>query len=104
SPHTINAGGAAKNVQVHAGATNNTSAIADAGNVKLAPDAPTFSDLSTSGSLTAGNTYFYKITSITAGANATVSPGGDDVSLGTLRVASTAGFQSTGPRPPPAVR
>jgi len=47
--HAINLGsGTAK---VHAGAANNTSAIADAGNVKFTPDAPTFADLATAGSV-----------------------------------------------------
>ncbi|HET7465666.1 MAG TPA: hypothetical protein VFL29_03300, partial [Candidatus Dormibacteraeota bacterium] len=82
-------------VKIHAGAANNVSATADAGNVKFAPDAPTLTDSTSSGSLTVGNTYYYKVTAIQPGPNATIT-GGDDVSLGTLNVASTAGFDSKG--------
>src|SRR5712691_8050403 len=96
SLHNINVGSGTE--KVHAGATNSTSAIADAGNVKFSPDAPTFTGASSAGGfLTGGTTYYYRVSAIFAPpASTTVSGGGQDVSLGSLNVASASGFGTTG--------
>ena len=58
--HTIVLGGGTQTV--HAGSRNQMSAVADAGNVKFAPGAPTFSAPSTTGgSLAGGTTLYYRI-------------------------------------------
>src|SRR5205823_5875701 len=96
SVHTIDTGTGKQTI--HAGEHNSTSAIADAGNVKFSPDAPTFAGASSvGGSLVHGKTYYYRVSALFAsGTDTTVSGAGQDVSLGTLNVASTSGFGSTG--------
>jgi hypothetical protein len=92
---SINTSGSDK---IHAGATNNTSAIADAGNVQFTPDAPTFTaDSTVGGFLNGGTTYYYRVTALTTGDNSTTQSGANpDLSGGVLNVTSTAGFDSTG--------
>ncbi|MHB1244386.1 MAG: beta strand repeat-containing protein, partial [Gaiellaceae bacterium] len=58
---------------IHAGASNKTSAIADAGNVKFSPDAPTLT-ASAGGSLADNTTYFYKVTAVHASGESLASP------------------------------
>ena len=59
SPHAIMTSGGTD--MIRAKSTNAASAIADAGNVKFSPDAPTATPNTGSGSLPAG-TYYYKVT------------------------------------------
>src|SRR5581483_10514869 len=49
------------NDTIHAGSKNNASTVADAGNVKFSPDAPTLTPSTVGGSLPDG-TYYYKVT------------------------------------------
>ena len=60
STHTISTSGGTDTI--HAGAKNNVSATADAGNVKFSPDAPTLTKSSSIGSLQDGKTYYYDVT------------------------------------------
>ncbi len=69
SQHTINSGTGA--VKVQAGSKNASSAIADAGNIKFTPDAPTITADTNPGPLTAGTTYYYKLTALYKGDNST---------------------------------
>ena len=96
STHTIDVGIGA--ITVHAGSTTNSSAIANAGNVKFSPDAPTFTGaLTTGGSLTGGSTYYYRLTAtFAASGSTTVNGASQDLTGGTLTVASTTGFDTTG--------
>ncbi len=96
--HSVNVG--TGNVKVHAGAANNTSAIADAGNVTFAPDTPTFTNpQTTGGTLEGGKTYYYRISALNAGDQTTAVNGGSQTLSGTgenLTVFSTSGFGSSG--------
>ena len=82
-------------ILVHAGASASSAAIADAGNVKFSPDAPTLS-ASPGGALADSTTYYYTVTATFTGGSTTVNGGGQDVSGGTLTVASTSSFGSSG--------
>ena len=83
-------------ILVHAGASASSSAIADAGNVKFSPDAPTLT-ASAGGSLADSTTYFYTVTAtFTGGTTAVVGAQTLTGTADTLTVASTAGFGSSG--------
>ena len=82
-------------IVVRAGSSASSSAIADAGNVKYSPDAPTLT-ASAGGSLADSTTYYYTVTATFAGGTTTVAGGGQDLSGGTLTVGSTAGFGTSG--------
>ena len=60
---------------IHAGASKKTSAIADGGNVKFSPDAPTLT-ASAGGSLADNKTYFYKVTAVLGLRREPPEPGG----------------------------
>ncbi|HTZ05978.1 MAG TPA: carbohydrate-binding protein, partial [Gaiellaceae bacterium] len=96
SNHTLDIGTGA--VVVHAGASTSSSAIANAGNVKFSPDAPTFTGASASGgNLTGGSTYYYRVSAtFAASGSTTVNGASQDLSGGTLTVASAIGFDDTG--------
>ncbi|HEX9505505.1 MAG TPA: hypothetical protein VGA62_05820, partial [Acidimicrobiia bacterium] len=96
SVHTVNVG--TGKVTVHAGASNVTSAIADAGNVKFSPDTPTFTNPQTTGGTLAGGTsYYYRISALNPGDQTTAVDGASqNLAGGTLQVFSTSGFGTTG--------
>ncbi|MFL6035275.1 MAG: beta strand repeat-containing protein, partial [Gaiellaceae bacterium] len=83
SPHAITTTGGTQTL--HAGAKNSATADADAGNVKFAPDAPTFTGAATTGGfLEGGKTYYYRVSAVYAGGESL--PGGEgkyDVPSGT---------------------
>ena len=92
--HTVDVGTGA--VVVHAGATVSGSALADAGNVKFTPDAPTLA-LNGGGALTDGTTYYYEVSALYAGdGSTTVSGGSQNLAGGTLTVNSLSPFDSGG--------
>ena len=84
-------------ILVHAGASASSAAIADAGNVKFSPDAPTLS-ASPGGALVDSTTYYYTVTATFAGGSTTAAAGAQTLSGtgDTLMVASTASFGSSG--------
>ena len=83
SAHAITTTGGTQTL--HAGAKNSATADADAGNVKFAPDAPTFSGAATTGGfLEGGKTYYYRVSAVYAAGESL--PGGEgkyDVPSGT---------------------
>ena len=83
-------------ILVHAGSSAGSSAIADAGNVKFSPDAPTLA-ASVGGSLADSTTYYYTVTATFAGGSTTAT-GSQTLSgtADTLNVTSTSGFGPSG--------
>ncbi|MES1247222.1 MAG: hypothetical protein ABUS54_06080, partial [Actinomycetota bacterium] len=95
TPHTFDVGTGA--LKVHAGVTGNASAEADAGNVKFSPDAPTVSATGGGGHLVGGTTYYYRVSALFNGDNSTtVNGASQSLAGGTLTVASTTGWDSSG--------
>ncbi len=81
---------------IHAGATNNVSATANAGNVKFSPDAPTSTIFSTGGSIDSSQTYYYNVTALSVNTTSTVNGAGQNVASGTLHVLDTSQFNTGG--------
>ncbi|HEY4412851.1 MAG TPA: hypothetical protein VGN06_07620, partial [Gaiellaceae bacterium] len=103
SPHTLDI--STGTVLMHAGVSATTSAIADAGNVKFSPDAPTFSGAAaTGGNLTGGSTYYYRVSATFAGGGESVPgpeasyvvPGGSSNTTSQVQVNWTAVANATG--------
>ena len=99
SMHTISTAGGTQTI--HAGTRNAVSAIADAGDVKLSPDAPTLSTVSSGGTL-ADATYYYKIAATSASGEslpsteasiATTGGGTSKVTLSWTSVAGATGYK-----------
>ena len=81
---------------VHAGATNNATSTADAGNVKFSPDAPKATILTVGGTLADSQTLYYVVTALSSVAATTVNGAGQNLAGSTLVVADTTGFDPLG--------
>ncbi|HEY3921306.1 MAG TPA: carbohydrate-binding protein, partial [Gaiellaceae bacterium] len=81
---------------IHAGAANNVSATANAGNVKFSPDAPASTVFSTGGTIDSSQTYYYDVTALSVNTTSTVNGPGQNVAGGILHVGDTSQFNTGG--------
>ena len=91
---TISTSGGTQTIQ--ASAANNAAATADAGNVKFSPDAPKGIVSTLSGSLAPSQSLYYKVTALSVSNRTTVSGPGQNLLLGSLKVADASGFDAAG--------